>query len=91
MFHLGWAYTRRATKVAVAIVLGEGEEPVELRRWFAEEGDIRDDPDVAQAILAFIEPFRRLRVTPLSLDNTAREIGDRGHVGGSRPAHARRR
>src|SRR5215203_945940 len=39
---------RRASKVAVGIVLAENEEAVELKRWFAEPGDVREDVRVAE-------------------------------------------
>ena len=45
----------RATKVAVGIVPGEGAEPEEMERWFAQEGDVRTDPEIAREILEFIE------------------------------------
>jgi len=44
----------RASKVAVAIVNAEGAEPSELQRWFAEEGDVRQDPAIANQILQFV-------------------------------------
>jgi hypothetical protein len=43
-----------ATKVAVAIVLAEGQEPSELKRWFSEDTDIREDADVQAEILKFV-------------------------------------
>ena len=45
----------RASKVAVGIVLAEDQEPVELRRWYAEHADVRRDVQVAEEILAFLE------------------------------------
>lgn len=44
----------RASKVAVAIVLAEGAEPSLLHRWFSEEGDVRTDPEILEAIQQFI-------------------------------------
>ena len=44
----------RATKVAVGIIPGHDQEAADLRRWFAEDGDIREDPEVAEEILAFV-------------------------------------
>jgi hypothetical protein len=44
----------RASKVAVGIILSEGEEPAELERWWSEESDVRVDPTINEAILAFI-------------------------------------
>ena len=46
---------RRASKVAVGIVPADGAEAAALERWFAGNGDVRDDTDVANAIQAFIE------------------------------------
>jgi hypothetical protein len=34
---------RHASKAAVAVVVAPDTEPVALRRWFAESGDIRND------------------------------------------------
>jgi hypothetical protein len=35
---------RRASKLAVAIIRGEGEEASDLRRWFSDSMDVRNDP-----------------------------------------------
>ena len=43
-----------ATKVVVAIVRGEGQEPAELKSWSSEEADIRQDAGVQADIVAFI-------------------------------------
>ena len=48
---------RRASKVTVGIVLAEDQEPAELRRWFSEQADIREDAAVAEEILALIDEF----------------------------------
>src|SRR5215204_4902861 len=48
---------RRASKLAVGIVLAENEEAVELKRWFAEPGDVREDLRVAEEVLAYMEGF----------------------------------
>src|SRR3982751_5823428 len=45
---------RRASKLAVGIVLAENEEAVELKRWFAEPGDVREDVRVAEEVLAYM-------------------------------------
>lgn len=45
---------RFATKVAVAIMLGEHGEASELRRWFSEDVDIRLRADILAEILALI-------------------------------------
>jgi hypothetical protein len=44
-----------ATKLAVGIVPAEGVDVTDLRRWFSEGGDIRNDAGVAEEVLAFIE------------------------------------
>src|SRR5215207_3661876 len=48
---------RRASKLAVGIVLAENQEAVELKRWFAEPGDVREDLRVAEEVLAYMEGF----------------------------------
>ncbi len=48
---------RRASKVTVGIVMAEGQEPAELRRWFSEHADVREDPTAAEEILALIDGF----------------------------------
>jgi hypothetical protein len=47
----------RASKAAVGIVSQAGGDPDILERWFAEDGDVRTDPTVAQAILEFIRRY----------------------------------
>ena len=44
----------KATKLTVGIVPAETAEVTDLRRWFSERGDIRNDVDVAEQVLAFI-------------------------------------
>src|SRR3954470_12499044 len=48
---------RRASKLAVGIVLAENQEAVELKRWFAEQGDVRGDVRIAEEVLAYMEGF----------------------------------
>jgi hypothetical protein len=48
---------RRATKLAVGIILEGDQEPAELRRWFTGGADIRGDPDTAEEVLAFLDRF----------------------------------
>ncbi len=45
----------QATKVAVGIVPSRSAEPLEIRDWKVEEGDVRTNPVIAEAILDFIE------------------------------------
>jgi len=44
----------RATKVAVGIVMADGEDTADLQRWSSEHGDVRRDAGIQRAILAFI-------------------------------------
>ena len=48
---------RRASKLAVGIVLAENVEAVELKRWFAETGDVREDARIAEEVLAYMDGF----------------------------------
>jgi hypothetical protein len=43
-----------ATKLTVGIVPAENAEVTDLRRWFSEGSDIRNDVDVTEQVLAFI-------------------------------------
>jgi hypothetical protein len=43
-----------ASKVAVGIVMEEDAEPVEMKRWFADEIDVRADSAINSQILQFI-------------------------------------
>ncbi|EJB02607.1 hypothetical protein Rleg9DRAFT_1411 [Rhizobium leguminosarum bv. trifolii WSM597] len=45
---------RRATKAAVSIIPAPDAEPADLRRWFAESGDLRTDETVIAEIVAFL-------------------------------------
>ena len=46
---------RRTSKLTVGIVLGENQEAAELKRWFAELGDVREDVRVTEEVLADME------------------------------------
>ncbi len=46
-----------ASKVAVGITAREGEETLALERWFTEDIDVRNDPEVGEAISLFIEQY----------------------------------
>jgi hypothetical protein len=48
---------QQATKLTVGIILAENQEPAELRRWFSDQTDIREDPGIAEEVLALIEQF----------------------------------
>src|ERR1700758_4728115 len=39
-----------ASKVAVAVIVAPDTEPVALRRWFAESGDVRNDAVIFEEI-----------------------------------------
>jgi hypothetical protein len=45
---------KKATKVAVGIVLAKDEEPAFLERWFSQGHDIRSDHEVNEKIVKFI-------------------------------------
>ena len=45
----------RATKLTVGIVPAEDADATNLRRWFSEGADIRNDAGVAEEVLAFID------------------------------------
>jgi hypothetical protein len=45
---------KRASKVAVGIVPGENQEATALERWFSEDGDVRFDRSIGEAILEFV-------------------------------------
>lgn len=44
-----------ATKVAVGIIESDGLHANVLERWFSESADVRTDPEIAEAIVRFIE------------------------------------
>ena len=50
---------RTATKFVVGIVPAEHADATELRRWFSEGADIRNDADIAEEVLALpVHPLR---------------------------------
>jgi hypothetical protein len=52
-----------ASKVAVGIILTEGEkEASHLRRWFAKEQDVRLEITILNEILEYIRPYRPRRI-----------------------------
>lgn len=46
---------KRATKVSVGIVPDEGAKVDALERWFSQTTDVRNDAQVIEAILRFVE------------------------------------
>jgi hypothetical protein len=45
---------RHATKLAVGIIVDESDEVVDLRRWYSDERDLREDPEIESELLEFI-------------------------------------
>ena len=56
---------QRASKVAVGIVVREGEEPAIMKRWRSEEHDLRFDEEIGFEISAFLREQGALSVTML--------------------------
>ena len=50
-------HDERPSNVAVGILSQESGDPDILERWFAEDGNVRTDPTVGQAILEFIRRY----------------------------------
>jgi hypothetical protein len=46
---------QRATKVAVAVFTEPESDPVVLRRWFCETGDVRNDATITEQIIEFLK------------------------------------
>jgi hypothetical protein len=46
-----------ASKVAVGIVLGPEQDPDDLRRWFSDTNDVRNDPAIGEQIAAFLKEW----------------------------------
>ena len=87
---------RMATKLTVGIVPAEHADAAQLRRWFSEGADIRNDADIAEEVLALVAaagarsvamPFPRASrasaavLTPLQLCFPAPN-----HIGGLMPS-----
>ena len=56
---------RFASKVAVGIIVSEKEEATELRRWFADTTDVRQDRAINEQLLEFLEQHNVNRVAML--------------------------
>jgi hypothetical protein len=41
--------------LVVSIVRGDGHDPNPLERWFSESADVRNDPAIADKLLAFLK------------------------------------
>jgi hypothetical protein len=46
---------KKATKVAVGIILGERQEATDLRRWFSETIDVRNDLQILAEMASFMK------------------------------------
>ncbi len=46
---------RRATKLVVSIVEHDGAEPAEIRKWYGEDGDVRDTLEIMEETVGFLE------------------------------------
>lgn len=53
---------RFASKVAVAIIMGEDEDPAVLERWFSDGEDLRTSADTGERILTFFQEHGVLSV-----------------------------
>lgn len=63
----------RATKVAVGIILAEGEEPSALERWHSADADVRFDQEICGAALDFIAKHhvKTVALSPRIIEPTA--------------------
>ncbi len=46
---------RRATKLVAAIIEDEGGEAKEIQKWYSDQGDVRDDLEIIEAVATFLE------------------------------------
>ncbi len=46
---------RRATKLVVSIVEHDGAKPSEIRKWYTEDGDVRDTLEITEETVGFLE------------------------------------
>ncbi len=46
---------RRATKLVASIIEYEDAEPSEMRKWYAEHGDVRNTPEIIEETVGFFE------------------------------------
>lgn len=53
---------RQATKLVVSIVEAENASPSMMQKWFAGDGDVRDDPEVLTEVTAFLAEHNVLSV-----------------------------
>ncbi len=45
---------RRASKLVAAIVEREGGDATEMRKWYCEQGDVRDNLEIIKEAIAFL-------------------------------------
>jgi hypothetical protein len=48
---------RRASKLVAAIVEQEGGDATDMRKWYCERGDVRDNLEIIEEVIAFLEQF----------------------------------
>lgn len=60
----------RASKLVASIVEAEDAEPTSMEKWYSEQDDVRDLPDVVAETIAFLEEHGAL-----SIGMTGRIIG----------------
>lgn len=56
---------RKATKLVASIVEHEDAEPSEMRKWFANDGDVRDDLEILTQVTTFLSEHGVLSVAML--------------------------
>src|SRR5207244_13136791 len=45
---------RRASKVAVGVMMGTDDDPVVMRRWFSQDGDVREDEAIGAELASLL-------------------------------------
>ena len=67
---------RRASKLVAAIIEQEGGDATEMRKWFSEQDDVRDDPVIIQEVTDFLEQYdARTVVMPETIIGCPHEEG----------------
>lgn len=67
---------RHASKIVAAIIPVEDGEATEMRKWYAEHGDVRDTLEVIEEVVAFFAEFGALSlVIPESIIGCPHEEG----------------
>ncbi len=52
----------RASKLAAGIVENAEDDPVEMRKWYSEQDDLRQKTDILEEVIAFFQRFGVLSV-----------------------------